>query len=153
MVSLITFSKSIISFFKRIDTWRDKVLSGFIIHFWPRSITPNHLTFLRIGIAAVIIALLFYYRYDNFLVVMLLLFIGAMLDILDGSIARTLGKETKLGIVLDPLADRILLIPVAIYSLLPHHIPLLLTIISLELCSAIPSLYDHFKIIFIRRFK
>jgi phosphatidylglycerophosphate synthase len=75
--------------------------------------------------------------------------VGALTDLLDGSVARGLKKETKIGALLDPAADRILIIPIAIYSLFTDHKWLLLWLLLLEIINALSSIYAHGKNIFI----
>ncbi|MBI3078033.1 MAG: CDP-alcohol phosphatidyltransferase family protein [Deltaproteobacteria bacterium] len=66
---------------------------------------PNALTFLRILLIPVIASLLIYRDYTLALV---LFVIAGVSDALDGILARALGKKTKLGGFLDPLADKLL---------------------------------------------
>ena len=47
-------------FFERLDIIRDRVLFVLIKPYWPRAITPNHLTFIRIAIGFLLFVLLFY---------------------------------------------------------------------------------------------
>ena len=71
---------------------------------------PNRLTLIRIGAAFAFMALLFadhlYAKY-----VALFLFTGAVLtDIYDGRYARRRGMVTNFGKLMDPLADKILMV-------------------------------------------
>lgn len=138
------------SFLEKADRYRDKVLFVFIKPCWPRKITPNHLTFARIVIGLSLFALLFYYKNDDAVLVMSLFFIGIITDLLDGSIARALSRETKLGAMVDPIADRILIIPIAVYSLFSDHKWLLLFLILLEIINALISVFAEGKRVFIR---
>lgn len=134
---------------ERLDRFRDKVLFVFIKPFWPRKITPNHLTIFRIGIGLFLFILLFYYKNDGFNLIISLFFIGIVTDLLDGSIARALNEETRVGAMMDPVADRILIVPIAIYSLSADHRWLLLLLILLEILNALISIWAHGKSIFI----
>ena len=136
------------SFFEKIDGFRDNVLFVFIKPFWPRVITPNHLSIARIFIGVYLFVLLFYYNNTNQILIVSLFCIGAFSDMLDGSIARGLNKETEIGKILDPIADRILIIPIAIYSLLAFHKWLLLLLILLEIINALVSVYAQSRGIF-----
>ena len=78
-----------------------------------------------------------------------LFFVGIATDLLDGSVARGLNKVTKFGTMLDPIADRVLIFPIAVYSLFFSHRWLLLLILFLELVNAIISTYSHRKNSFI----
>lgn len=126
---------------ENIDRLRDRILNVIIIPFWPRTISPNHLTVVRIIISISLFFLLFYYRNDNGALIISLFFVGIITDLFDGSVARALHKETKLGIVLDPIADRMLIIPIAIYSLLKSYSKLLYVLLIVEIINAFISFY------------
>lgn len=66
---------------------------------------PNFLTLLRIILLPFIVILIIggYYR-----VALLLFLLSAFTDFLDGFIARRYGQITSLGILLDPIADKLL---------------------------------------------
>src|SRR5258706_13100139 len=135
-------------FLERIDTLRDRILFVFIKPYWPRRILPNHLTVIRIIIGIVLFILLFYENTNKALIISLFC-IGAITDLLDGSVARAFNEETKVGAMLDSAADRILIIPIAIYSLFNLHRWLFLILILLEIINAVVSIYGHGKNIFI----
>ena len=76
------------------------------------SIFINLLTFTRIFFAAIIFVLL---TFDNFYLLALLLFLFAgMTDYLDGFLARKLSLTSVLGEILDPIADKVLIVFVLI---------------------------------------
>ncbi|WP_456342145.1 CDP-diacylglycerol--glycerol-3-phosphate 3-phosphatidyltransferase [Thermovibrio sp.] len=66
---------------------------------------PNFLTLLRILLLPFIVVLIIggYYR-----VALFLFLLSAFTDFLDGFIARKYGQITSLGILLDPIADKLL---------------------------------------------
>ena len=66
----------------------------------------NRLTILRILMTPVIVVLLLYRQTGAALGVFLL---AGITDALDGFVARSRGQKTPLGMVLDPLADKLLL--------------------------------------------
>jgi cardiolipin synthase len=66
----------------------------------------NRLTILRILMTPVIVVLLLYRQAGAALALFLL---AGLTDGLDGFVARTRGQKTTLGMVLDPLADKLLL--------------------------------------------
>lgn len=68
---------------------------------------PNLLTVLRIAAAPVLMLLLKSERYDLAIVVFLA---AGFSDGLDGFIAKRFNCETRLGAVLDPIADKLLLV-------------------------------------------
>lgn len=74
---------------------------------------PNYITLLRIFLVPIFFGFLTYYSGDrpNFRWLALIIFlIGIATDALDGLIARSFKKQTKLGTFLDPFADKLLLL-------------------------------------------
>jgi len=71
--------------------------------FWT---VPNQITFLRLALLPVFLICLFYRRFEWALA---LLVIAGLSDALDGLLARRLNQKTELGMLLDPLADKLLL--------------------------------------------
>lgn len=67
---------------------------------------PNWLTILRILLIPVFVTLLVYGRAGLALLVFCL---ASLTDLLDGYIARSQGRQTRLGAFLDPMADKLLL--------------------------------------------
>ena len=133
---------------EKLDKLRDQILFGFIKKFWPRRITPNHLTYLRLIISVILFVLLFYFGVENKTLILTLFITGILTDLFDGSVARALKMETNFGAMLDPIADRMIIIPIAIYSLLTSHRWLLLSIIILEILNGLVHLYQQSKNIF-----
>jgi len=71
---------------------------------------PNALTVARIVAAPVVAALPFTERWETRLVAFVLFVVVAVTDYYDGKLARTHGMVTDLGKLLDPLADKLLLL-------------------------------------------
>jgi len=84
---------------------------------------PNYITFLRILLIPVY---LYYFVQGNILEAALIFSISAVTDYLDGYIARKYNLESKIGKLMDPLADKLTIISillVLIYlDILPHVI-------------------------------
>jgi cardiolipin synthase len=72
---------------------------------------PNLICLLRIGLTVPIVVLLAEGRYGQTLV---LFAIAAISDVLDGYLAKTFGWTSEIGKILDPLADKLLLVSVFI---------------------------------------
>jgi cardiolipin synthase len=87
---------------------------------------PNSLTILRILLIPCYIGLLVYGRFDEALIVLL---VAGLTDALDGAIARMKNQYTRLGAVLDPLADKMLLISGFVTLSLIHLVPSWVTIL------------------------
>ena len=67
----------------------------------------NLITFSRILLAPVILVFL---MLDNYLICLLLFIIAGITDYFDGYLARKYNAESQLGEILDPIADKILVI-------------------------------------------
>ncbi len=84
----------------------DKILDHLILRFFPKRITPNHITVFRfLGTPAVLILML----YERYYIGLLAFLFLAFTDALDGSMARIRNQITAWGKVYDPLADKILI--------------------------------------------
>ena len=68
----------------------------------------NLLTFSRILLGAFIFILLM--SPDNYLLALILFFIAGITDYFDGYLARKYNSVSELGVVLDPIADKILIV-------------------------------------------
>jgi len=84
----------------------DHFLNMIILRFFPKSLTPNKISIFRI-LATPFVFMLIFLGYYNIGVVCFVLV--AFTDALDGSLARTQNKITKFGMLLDPLADKLLI--------------------------------------------
>lgn len=73
---------------------------------WSRMNIPNSLTILRILLIPVFIGLMTYRQYGYALAALLC---AGVTDALDGLVARMTNQQTRLGEILDPLADKLLL--------------------------------------------
>ncbi len=71
---------------------------------------PNALTVARIFAAPIVAALPFSERWDARLFAFVLFLVVAITDYYDGKLARTRGMVTDLGKLLDPIADKLLLL-------------------------------------------
>ncbi|MHB1320475.1 MAG: CDP-alcohol phosphatidyltransferase family protein [Acidithiobacillus ferrivorans] len=86
---------------------------------------PNLLTLLRLFLVPVI----FYALAKELFVVALLIFLAAAItDALDGWIARHYHLQTRLGAILDPLADKLLVVTTVITLTWLQRIPLWVTV-------------------------
>lgn len=90
---------------------------------------PNLLTALRMVLVPVFVTLVYYHRFGWALLVF---FIAGITDSFDGIIARRFNQDSQLGRILDPIADKLLLVTAfIILSLktmmpvpLPRHLPI-----------------------------
>ncbi len=86
----------------------------------------NRLTILRILMTPVITILLLY-RYMEAAIALFLL--AGVTDGLDGFVARSRGQRTALGMVLDPIADKVLLMSAVVVLTVLQELPRWFTII------------------------
>ncbi|MBY0246456.1 MAG: CDP-alcohol phosphatidyltransferase family protein [Nitrospiraceae bacterium] len=87
---------------------------------------PNSLTLLRILLVPVFIGFMTYGVYG---VALLVLLVAGLTDAIDGLLARRWNQQTRLGAVLDPLADKLLLTSGFITLSILHLIPSWLVIL------------------------
>jgi cardiolipin synthase (CMP-forming) len=78
----------------------------------------NLLTILRLVLIPVFVTAIFYNR---FLLALAVFFVAALTDGLDGLVARTFNQKTPLGEILDPMADKLLLVTSFIVLTLPGY--------------------------------
>lgn len=87
---------------------------------------PNKLSLLRILLAPIIVACLVYYHPNRDWLRMLalgLFALGVVTDALDGLIARLHNQRTELGTLLDPIADKLLILSTLISCSVVRGLP------------------------------
>lgn len=137
------------NFLEKIDKIRDEAFFIILRKFWPQNFLPDYISWVRVFIGFIILGFLFF-GIENKTLIISLFIIGAFSDLLDGSVARCFKKETKFGAILDPLADRVLLAPIAFYSLFQSYALLLFMLIVVEIANAFASMYAQSKDIFLK---
>lgn len=90
---------------------------------------PNLLSLTRIILVPVFVIFLIQDKYYNALIVFV---IAGLTDALDGTMARLLNAQTKLGSYLDPIADKLLLATSFIFLAILGIIPSWLTVIVIS---------------------
>jgi cardiolipin synthase len=105
------------------------IYSRFTIHYlltmYSRILTvPNLLTVFRMVLIPVFVTLLFYRRFSLALAVFIL---AGLTDGLDGLLARRFSQQSQLGTILDPIADKLMLVTAFIVlsmrSVFPQPLP------------------------------
>ena len=85
---------------------------------------PNLLTVLRMLLTPVFVTLLYYHRFGWALASF---FIAGITDCFDGLIARRFNQNSQLGRILDPIADKLLLVTafvvMSLHSMMPAPVP------------------------------
>lgn len=109
----------------------DRVLNALGLRFVPNWIQPNHITLFRMIATPPTLLLLFDKHYEWGVPIFLAV---ALTDAADGALARTRGKITPWGMMFDPLADKLLIVP-AIIILMVNAVDLFiaLAVIGIEL--------------------
>lgn len=87
---------------------------------------PNAISLLRILLVAPILLLILY---DNFAWALVLFFVAGFSDGVDGYLANRYGWHTRLGALLDPVADKLLVAGTFITLTFMQLIPVWLTVI------------------------
>jgi CDP-diacylglycerol--glycerol-3-phosphate 3-phosphatidyltransferase len=89
---------------------------------------PNVLSGMRILAIPIIVLLIVHTTPYNYPVLILVFFFSILLDFFDGYLARKLSQETKLGQILDPLADKLMVSCILVALIIKTDFPLWLGI-------------------------
>ena len=109
----------------------DHFLARTVLWLLPKGVTPNRISLFRI-IATPFVFLLILYGYYRIGIVSFALV--AFTDAMDGSLARTQNKVTRFGMMIDPLADKLLIGSMVILLVFQHfHFLLGIAILGLEI--------------------
>lgn len=84
---------------------------------------PNTLTLIRIILVPIYLLIFFSELPNRILLAGLIYILAGLTDVLDGHIARKYDLKTKLGTVLDPLADKLMTFAILISFTLSNYIP------------------------------
>ena len=82
---------------------------------------PNILTILRITSAPILVVVLLFNEINMVILGLIIFIVSSITDFLDGYLARSFNQLSKLGKILDPIADK-LLITCALISLISNNI-------------------------------
>ena len=89
---------------------------------------PNLISIMRI---VLVVPLAYFLWHQNYLIALLLFLVGGLSDGLDGFLARRYKWETELGVMLDPMGDKLMMLTA--YLLLGWHTLLPWWLVSLVL--------------------
>lgn len=113
----------------------DGIIDKYFLWFIPRTVKPNHVTAVRFLLIPVIYLLLVA---NNSGVALIVFVIAASTDFIDGAMARTRDQITDLGKIIDPIADKLLILSVLLYVGLDFLIiKILIIFIVIELISVL----------------
>jgi len=89
---------------------------------------PNILSLLRLLMIPVIVLFMLHVNDGLFLYLLILYTITVFLDFLDGFLARKFHQESDVGKILDPLADKFLVLSILVTLAIKFHFPIWLAI-------------------------
>jgi CDP-diacylglycerol--glycerol-3-phosphate 3-phosphatidyltransferase len=113
----------------------DNVIDRLFLRYIPRSITPNQVTLIRFLLIPVVSLLLIIGKFDLALLVFIF---AASTDFIDGAMARTRNQITDTGKVIDPIADKLLIMSVLLFTDSNYFIvKVLIVFISIEIIAVI----------------
>ena len=106
------------------EQWRFKASDLFTV--------PNLLTYMRFILVA---PFMYYFINQQYIPAAICIGISGLTDCFDGMLARKLNQVTSLGKILDPIADKVTLIAVAVCMLIymPSILPIMLVLVVKEL--------------------
>src|SRR5499425_1797265 len=85
---------------------------------------PNLLTVFRMVLIPVFVSLLFYQR---FVIALAIFVVAGLTDGLDGLLARRFDQKSQLGTILDPIADKMMMVTsfivLSMRSVFPQPVP------------------------------
>lgn len=109
---------------------------------------PNYLTILR-AFMSILLVSTFYIKFKFTYLQLCIFLFASFTDFLDGFLARILHQESKVGSVLDPIADKILIIPLFImfsYSYKILVVPTMLIFYREILVSGLREFYGQLQL-------
>ncbi|MBD3156913.1 hypothetical protein GF369_03730 [Candidatus Peregrinibacteria bacterium] len=113
---------------------------------------PNYISFFRIFLVPFAIGALFFEFPYHYHVAIVIYAIAAASDLVDGYLARTLKQESKMGILLDPIADKLLhvLVMIALATLEVFPLWIVMVLIARELIVDTSLKYATIEKLFIK---
>lgn len=108
---------------------------------------PNVLSLIRLALVPIMLLCFFLIPGEDHLAAMIVFLVASLTDVLDGFIARKTNQITQYGIVLDPLADKLLkisaLVAFCIVGILPIWLVSVLIFIDVAMIIAGAVLYKE----------
>lgn len=90
---------------------------------------PNTLSMLRIASIPFIVYFIITSNKANYPILIALYAVGTWLDFFDGYLARKLNQETELGMILDPIADKLIIMGTVVALVIKSDFPILLAVV------------------------
>lgn len=123
----------------QFQRFSDAIVNALILRFIPVSVKPNTVTGIRLTMTPIV---LWFVLKEYFLMAIVLFCIASLTDWVDGAMARTRDQITALGKVLDPIADKLLIVSLMTPLVARHLTPLLaIVIVVLEVIFVLNGYY------------
>ena len=108
----------------------DRFWQNAIFRFLPHWVSPNHFTFVRLALIPMVLALI---AAKVFVFSLGLFVLAALCDSIDGALARERKMVTAWGLILDPIADKLLIILSSLFLAIYYPWPnVLIAIVLLD---------------------
>lgn len=122
----------------------DNIISKIFLRFIPYSVKPNQITVVRFVLVPIVYWLLLSGNYYAGLIIFV---IAACTDFIDGAMARTRDQITDTGKVIDPIADKLLILSVLL-SVGSHYLvaKIFIVFIIFELIGVLSGAFFSFAI-------
>lgn len=122
-----------------VQSFIDNIVDKVFLWAIPHSVTPNQMTVVRFILVPVVYWLLIS---GNFGWALFIFVIAASTDFIDGAMARTRNQITDMGKVIDPLADKLLILSVLFYFGFKYLIiDIFIIVIILEILAVLLSVF------------
>ncbi len=118
LLASITFNCLFVQMSAPVQKFIDRLWGATLFRVLPSFITPNYFTIFRIVLIPVILVLIVLHSFLWALVVFIL---ASICDTIDGSLARVRNQFSNLGLILDPISDKLLVLLVSTFLLFYYH--------------------------------
>lgn len=90
----------------------DQIIDKLFLRFIPNTVRPNHVTLIRFILIPFVYFLI---MTDSYYLALIVFIVAACTDFIDGAMARTRNQITDIGKVIDPIADKMLILSVLVF--------------------------------------
>lgn len=116
---LFLFLKRLKCFLEGINNFKEKHLLTRVMLYWQDDWpTPNEMTIFRIFLGLGLFPMAYHWGFVGNYVIFPILLLAIATDFLDGLVARAKKLQSRLGSLLDKIADKTLVIPLGVYEFL-----------------------------------
>jgi len=90
----------------------DKIIDKLFLRYIPKTVRPNHVTLIRFMLIPFVYFLI---MSESYYLALIVFVVAACTDFIDGAMARTRNQITDTGKVIDPIADKLLILSVLVF--------------------------------------